>query len=302
MVDICLLGTGGMYPLPERALTALYVRMGGHAMLVDCGEGTQTAIRNAGLRFKAIDCLLITHFHADHISGLPGLLLTMGNEGRDEPLHMYGPEGLAQIVNSLRAIVPVLPFEIIFHELRTDELSSCGCIGLDVTVLPLDHGIVPCVGYHFALKRKGKFSAQAAKEKGIPVQLWRRLQNGECVDGFTPEDVMSQPRRGLSFLYATDSRPVPAIQEYATDTDLLILEGMFGEAEKQERAEESHHMMMQEAAQIAAKAGTKELWLTHYSPATRDPAVFETELKEIFASAVIAADGQNTTLHFAEED
>ena len=101
MIDVCLLGTGGMYPLPDRALTSLYVRYGSSALLIDCGEGTQTAIRSAGLRFKSIEGVLITHFHADHVSGLPGLLLTMGNEGRDMPLHMYGPRGLKVIVNSI---------------------------------------------------------------------------------------------------------------------------------------------------------------------------------------------------------
>ena len=298
MIDVTLLGTGGMYPLPDRALTSLYVRFDGRAVLIDCGEGTQTAIRRSGLRFKPIEAILITHFHADHISGLPGLLLTMGNEGRDEPLTMYGPKGLEQTVNALRVIVPELPFEINFVEFEDKDHFLCA--GLEATVFPVDHGI-PCLGYCFNLNRQGKFDPQSAKAKGIPMKLWGRLQKGESVDGFTPADVLGAPRKGIRLLYATDTRPVPAITEFGKEADLLILEGMFGEHEKQERAGTSCHMMMQEAATIAATVNAKELWLTHYSPANPEPEQFEAELKGIFENTVIAKDGQTVTLQFREE-
>ena len=300
MIDVTLLGTGGMYPLPGRALTSLYIRFEGRAVLIDCGEGTQTAIRAAGPRFKPIEAILITHFHADHISGLPGLLLTMGNEGRTEPLTMYGPQGLERTVNALRAIVPELPFEVAFREFDQTDCVHFPCGGLEADVFPVDHGI-DCLGYCFNLNRPGKFDPQAAKAKGIPQKLWGRLQKGESVDGFTPADVLGAPRKGIRFLYATDSRPVAAMEEYGVDADLLILEGMFGEHDKQARAETSHHMMMQEAAAIAAKANAKELWLTHYSPANPEPEQFEGELKEIFANTIIAKDGQSVTLQFREE-
>lgn len=300
MIDVTLLGTGGMYPLPERALTSLYIRYDGRTILVDCGEGTQTAIRAAGLRFKPIEAILITHFHADHISGLPGLLLTMGNEGRTEPLIMYGPEGLAHTVNSLRAIVPELLFEIEFREFADTGCAHFSCAGLEATVFPVDHGI-PCLGYCFHLNRPGRFDPQAAKAKGIPMKLWGLLQKGETVDGFTPADVLGAPRRGIRLLYSTDTRPVPAIEDLGKEADLLILEGMFGESDKQARAETSHHMMMQEAANIAAITNAKELWLTHYSPANPEPEQFEAELRQIFANTVIAGDGQTATLQFQEE-
>ena len=299
MIDVCLLGTGGMMPLPGRALTALYARYDGHAVLIDCGEGTQTAIREASLRFKCIDAIFITHFHADHMSGLPGLLLTLGNEGREEPLHMYGPEGLANTVNALRAIVPELPYEIVFHELPI----ACGhfsCIGMEVDVLPLDHGVVPCLGYRMRLERQRKFDPKRAKEKGIPQKLWGRLQKGESVDGFSPEDVLGEARKGLSLLYATDTRPVPEISAHALEADLLILEGMYGEPEKQERAQIAHHMMMQEAAHIAKEANAKALWLTHFSPATADPAEFAQEIQQIFPETTIGSGGLMTTLRFEE--
>ncbi|MBQ6719653.1 MAG: ribonuclease Z [Oscillospiraceae bacterium] len=300
MVDVTLLGTGGMYPLPNRALTSLYVRFDGRAALIDCGEGTQMAIRAAGLKFKPIEAILITHFHADHISGLPGLLLTMGNEGRTEPLTMYGPQGLEHTVNALRVIVPELPFEMRFVEFSQTECSRFSCGGLEADVFPLDHGM-PCLGYSFNLNRPGKFDPQAARAKGIPMQYWGRLQKGECVEDFVPSDVLGKPRKGIRFLYATDTRPVSALEQYGQDADLVILEGMFGEPEKQARAEVSHHMMMQEAAEIAAKVNAGELWLTHYSPATPEPEQFEAELRTVFANTVIAKDGQTKTLKFQDK-
>ena len=299
MIDVCLLGTGGMMPLPGRALTALYVRCGGRALLIDCGEGTQTAIRSAAMRFKSIEALLITHFHADHISGLPGLLLTLGNEGRTEPLAIFGPEGLTRIVNSLRAIVPDLPFALEFHEFSSRECARFSCAGFTVDAFPADHGM-PCFGYRLQLDRQGKFDPQKARAKGIPVALWSRLQSGECIGGFTPDDVLGPSRKGLNLLYSTDTRPTPTIEEYAQNADLLILEGMFGEADKQERAEVSHHMMMQEAAGIARRAHARELWLTHFSPANMTPHDFEEELRAIFPNTHIGSDGLFKTLAFDE--
>ena len=299
MIDVTLLGTGGMFPLPDRALTALYLRYDGRALLVDCGEGTQIQMRAAGLRFKPIEAILITHFHADHMAGLPGLLLTLGNEGRTDPLIMYGPVGLEKTVNSLRAIFPELPYEIRFQEFGMEADAHRNIIGLDVDIFPADHGI-DCLGCCFSLNRPGRFDPQAAKAKGIPQKLWGRLQKGESIDGFTPADVLGEPRKGIRVLYSTDTRPVPAIEEYGKDADLMILEGMFGEHDKQARAEVSHHMMMQEAAAIAAKTGAKELWLTHYSPATPDPELFAEELNAIFHNTVVAKDGITKTLQFQD--
>lgn len=299
MIDVCLLGTGGMMPLPNRGLTSLYVRCDGKALLIDCGEGTQTAIRRASLRFKPIESILITHFHADHISGLPGLLLTLGNEGREEPVHMFGPQGLERVVNALRVIVGELPFEIVFHELQTGQQTHFSGSGLDVCAFPLDHGM-PCFGYSLERKRPGRFDPVRAKERQIPVQLWSRLQKGESLEGYVPEDVLGEPRRGIRLLYATDTRPVPGMKELGADADLLILEGMFGEAEKLERAKEARHMLMQEAACIARDANARQLWLTHFSPANPEPETFAEELQKIFPNTVVGTDGLTTELRFPE--
>lgn len=296
MIDVTLLGTGGMMPLPGRFLTSLYVRTNGRALLIDCGEGTQTAIRTAGLRFKCIDAILLTHFHADHVSGLPGLFLTIGNEGRTEPIHLYGPVGLSRVIGAFLTIIGELPYSLIYHEISSDGAQFEAAL-LNVCALPADHGM-PCLFYHLSLSRPGKFDPARAKQNGVPLSLWSQLQKGESVGGFKPDDVLGPKRRGLSLLYATDTRPVSRIALQGDEADLIILEGMFGEEEKKSRAIETHHMTMQEAAFLAREAGAKELWLTHYSPATPHPEEFQEAIREIFENTVISTDGQTKTLTF----
>ena len=145
MLELCLLGCGGMMPLPYRKLTSLMARYNGNSILIDCGEGTQVAIKEKGWSFKPIEVICFTHYHADHISGLPGLLLTLGNAQRTEPLLMVGPRGLERVVNSLRVIAPDLPFPIVFHELKEKEevLDVCGC---RITAFRVNHNIT-CYGY-----------------------------------------------------------------------------------------------------------------------------------------------------------
>ncbi len=300
MIDIALLGTGGMMPLPERALTSLYVRYMGHSILIDCGEGTQTRIRLTPFNFKSIDVILITHFHGDHMSGLPGLLLSMGNESRTEPVTIYGPSGITDVVNALRVLAVELPYEVRIVELDTNKVTHFECLGLSVDALPLDHRL-SCLGYNIRLARSGKFDAKKAKELNIPVEFWSRLQNGESVSGFAPSDVLGEERKGLHLLYATDTRPVDVLAEYGKSADLMVLEGIFGDPEKQSRAEETRHMMMQEAASIAKEAGAKELWLTHFSPATVEPWQYYEALKEIFDNTIIPEDGRLTTLRFGDK-
>ena len=294
-MDITLLGTGGVMPLPDRGLTALYLRWEGRALLIDCGEGTQVAIRRQGLRFKSIAAILLTHYHADHISGLPGLLLTMGNEGRRETVTIYGPAGLEETVGALLAIVPELPFPLRLVTLT--EQAEFSLETLKVAPFPLNHG-VPCLGYRLELPRPGKFDPARAVERGVPVALWSRLQQGESLGGYTPADVLGPPREGLRVLYATDTRPVNAIARLGEKADLMILEGMFGDPEKQRRAKESCHMTMAEAAGLAARAQAKALWLTHFSPATPHPEEFASLVAEIFPGTVLPVDGQSLTLRF----
>lgn len=298
MIDVCLLGTGGMMPLPDRYLTSLYVRCEGRCLLIDCGEGTQSAIRSAGRRFKPIDAVLLTHYHADHISGLPGLLLTLGNEDRIEPLDVYGPPGLKRLMSAIKVIVPEVPFDIVCHELEGDEAFRAG--ELTVQCFKANHS-VPCLGYCLIKSRPGRFDAEKACQNRVPLNLWSRLQQGEECEGYTPDMVLGEPRRGLKLLYATDTLPLECVEEIGRDADLMVLEGMFGGTDKDARALETRHSTMDQSALIAKRAGAKELWLTHYSPANPHPEEFEDEVKAIFQDAVISTDGQQTTLRFQED-
>lgn len=302
MLDICLLGTGGMLPLPYRALTSLMTRYNGSNILIDCGEGTQNQIRLQGWSFKPIDVICITHFHADHISGLPGLLLTMGNAERTEPLTMIGPSGLKKVVNSLRIIAPELPFEIKFIELEKEKETIEIC-GLKIEAFKVNHRVT-CYGYSLVLNRAGKFEVDKAKALGLPVQYWSILQRGEKItyEGkeYDSSMVMGENRKGLKVTYCTDTRPMDSIIENAKNADLFICEGMYGEDEKITNAKEHKHMMMTEAASLAQKAKVKEMWLTHYSPATARPYEFADKIKSIFPNTVIAKDRMELELKFED--
>ena len=303
MIDVCLLGTGGMMPLPYRALTSLVVRYNGHEMLIDCGEGTQTSMRQQGMiGFKQIDVICFTHFHADHISGLPGLLLTIGNAERTEPLLMVGPKRLAKVVNSLRVIAPELPFEIRFQELSEAE-ESFMWEDLRVDAFRVNHNVT-CYGYSLSLPRTGKFSVDRARENEIPMKYWNGLQKGNTYeeDGhiYTPDMVLGPDRKGLKLTYCTDTRPTPLIEKYAAGSDLFICEGMYGEKEKEIKAIEHKHMMMQEAAAIAAKADVGEMWLTHYSPSLVRPDEYLPKVKQIFANTKMPKDGWMKTIDFVD--
>ena len=303
MLDVCLLGTGGMMPLPYRWLTSLMVRCEGSHLLIDCGEGTQIAIKEKGWTFKPIDVICFTHYHADHISGLPGILLTMGNAERTESLTIIGPRGLERVVGALRTIAPELPFPIQFIEL-TEAVQSISLPPYEITAFRVNHNIV-CYGYTVELKRAGKFQADKAKELEIPLKFWNPLQKGNVVtDGdktYTPDMVMGPARKGLKVIYTTDTRPVPIIAEQAAGADLFICEGMYGEPDKAEKAKEHKHMTYYEAACLAKTAQPKEMWLTHFSPSMNFPEDFIGVARKVFPNSYAAKDGRSLELRFEEE-
>ena len=300
MLDVCLLGSGGMMPLPHRWLTALMTRFNGSSLLIDCGEGTQIAIKEKGWSFKPIDVICFTHYHGDHISGLPGLLLTMGNADRREPLTLIGPKGLERVVSALRVIAPELPFEIHFREIAGAE-QVFELNGYRLKAFRVNHNVL-CYGYTMEIDRAGKFDVDRAKEQEIPQKYWKYLQNGETVETengvLTPEMVLGAPRKGLKLTYTTDTRPTDSIRENAKDSDLFICEGMYGEKDKETKAVEYKHMSFYDAAKLARQATVKELWLTHYSPSLVKPEEYMDEVRKIFPAAKAGKDRKSITLTF----
>ncbi len=303
MLDVSLLGTGGMMPLPYRWLTALLLRYNGKSILIDCGEGTQIALRQKGFSPNPIDIICFTHYHADHISGLPGMLLTMGNAERREPLLLIGPKGLTKVVGALRTIAPELPFEIRCQEITEPE-QIFSFDSFQIKAFKVSHSVV-CYGYSMSVLRGGRFDKDRAIAGQIPIKLWSRLQKGETVEQedriYTPDMVLGAPRKGLKVTYSTDTRPVESIVSNAADSDLLILEGMYGEADKLPKARENKHMTMYEAANVAKAAGVRRLWLTHYSPSMLHPEEYMADVRKIFPEAVAAKDGRTVELNFEEE-
>ena len=301
MLDVCLLGTGGMMPLPYRWLTSLMVRYNGSSLLIDCGEGTQIAIKEKGWSFKPIDVICFTHYHGDHISGLPGLLLTMGNADRTEPLTLIGPKGLERVVNALRVIAPELPFPIKCIEIREPE-ETFEMNGYRLKAFRVNHNVL-CYGYTMEVDRAGKFDVERAKEAEIPQKYWVILQKGEMVEYedrvLTPDMVLGPARKGLKITYCTDTRPTDSIKNNAEGSDLFICEGMYGEKDKQKKAREYKHMTFYEAAELARDAKVRELWLTHYSPSLTKPEEYMDDVREIFPAAVAAKDRRSVELVFS---
>ena len=304
MLDICLLGTGGMMPLPGRWLTSLMTRYNGSNLLIDCGEGTQIAIKEKGWTVKPLDVICFTHYHADHISGLPGLLLAMGNAERTEPVTMVGPRGLERVVNGLRVIAAELPFEIKFIEI-TEAERVLELAGYRITAFRVSHNMI-CYGYSLEILRQGKFDVERAKAQNIPLKFWNPLQKGQTMEEngvvYTPDMVLGADRKGLKVTYCTDSRPTASIAAHAADSDLFICEGMYGEPEKQQKAREHKHMTMAEATEIAREAKVKELWLTHYSPSMVHPKWYLNDTRKIFPAAYLGEDGKTLEMKFEEDE
>ncbi|MBV8714501.1 MAG: ribonuclease Z [Chloroflexi bacterium] len=298
MLDLALLGTGAMLPLPNRWVASALVRYRAHLVLFDCGEGTQISVRSLGWGIKAIDLILISHQHADHIAGLPGLLLTLGNSGRTEPVHVVGPPRIHEVVAGLCTVAPYLPFE-----LRVAEWRRGDCLTLDDLRVTCAEGVhhVPCLAYRLELPRSPRFLPERARALGIPVQDWKRLQRGEGVGDVQPNDVMGPPRAGLAVGLVTDTRPGPALVDLVHGVDLLVCEGTFGADEDQGRAVERRHMTFREAAMLARDAHARQLLLTHFSPAMPRPEAFADNARTVFGNTLVGHDHLSLSLRFSDD-
>ena len=303
MLEFCTQGTGGTLPIPERALSSLYVRVNGQSLLIDCGEGTQVGIRRLGWGFRCLDGMLLTHYHGDHCTGIAGLLLSLEKAGRDEPFHIWGPRGLKRVVEGLCVIVPQLSFPVLLHELPA-EGGETELIGLKIRAFPVDHGGIPCFGYRLTLNRSAVFDPEKAKQLNVPMKDWKRLQQGETVHvgmkKILPGDVAGAARKGITLVFSTDTRPCETLEKNCGDADLLILEGMYGTEDKMPQALKNHHMLFREAAEIARKTEPGGLLLTHFSTSLEDPEEFLPDTRTIFERTWAAKDGETVVMRYPE--
>jgi ribonuclease Z len=295
MVDVCLPGTGGMVPLENRWLSCCWIEYQGKSILIDCGEGTQIALKKCGLKLSRLEILLITHYHADHVAGLPGLLLTLGNNGKEEPLTIFGPPGLKEVVSALTLIAPYLPYPLQLVEL--DGVLNDPIVYGDIliTPFPLEHGM-PCMGYLVEVRRKPVFNPEKSRMLGVPVHLNKLLHSGQVVeleDGriIKPEMVLDGQRPSVRICYCTDTRPLDTIVRHALNADLFICEGMYAEDSMAEKMDERGHMVFRDSARMALEASVKRLWLTHFSPAMTNPGEYTGFASNVFPNTTVAHDG-----------
>ena len=313
MIDVTMLGTAATMPLPGRALTSVYLAYNGRAILFDCGEGTQTAARKAGVSLMKIDLIALTHFHGDHIFGLPGMLQSMGCLGRTAPLYVIGPKGLGAALKPVLALSGPMPFPI--YALPLPEKQDSGAFSVAdyiagwpfeayVEFFRTDHR-VESLGYKFSLSRPGKFSAQNATALGVPQNQWGILQHGEAVSlesgaVIEPGDVLGPPRRGLSIVVSGDTSPCDSLKKASQDADLLICDATYGSPDMSSQDDKYGHSTFYEDAVLAKECNVRNLWLTHFSQMMEDPDEYLPNASDVFPNAVCAEDGMTITLNFDE--
>jgi ribonuclease Z len=302
MIDLILLGTSGTIPLPGRPLSSVLGRVGPELILFDCGEGTQVSMRRWGWGFKGLSAICLSHMHGDHVSGLPGLLLSVANAGRTEPMEIYGPVGTRHVVAGLRVIAPRLPYEVRVHEVGANQGLEWN--GTTLTALPVDHAI-PCLAYRLDLPRARRFQPERAQALGVPVEEWNALQHGRPVSVgrrlVEPDDVLGPARRGIRFSYVTDTRPTPQLPAFVAESDLLVIEGTYGDPADAENAVDNKHLLFSEAAEIGRAANVEQIWLTHFSAKLLEPERYAAEATRIFPRTTIGYEGLTASLRFGDE-
>ena len=296
-LEAFVLGCGGMMPLPYRHLTSVLLRREGDLFLFDGGEGTQVSLRRLNLKWKKINAIFVSHTHADHVTGIPGILMLSAQVDRDEPLYIYGPPKIAEYIETSRKVLDMyINYPIVVKEITAPCVVHEGD-GFYIRAFPLQH-TKTCVGYTLEeLNRPGEFNPEKARTLNVPVgPLWSKLQSGESVlsaDGktVTPEQVMGAPRSGRKVSYVTDTLYLPSIAKEVQGSDLLFCEGMF-ESGLEQTAAEKKHMTAAQAATIARDAKVKQMAMIHYSPRYTDKELklLLDEAQKFFPETVVSKD------------
>lgn len=300
MIDLLFLGNGAMMPLPDRWLSSALIRVRDEIMLVDCGEGTQIPWRRSGWGFKRLSLICLSHCHADHVAGLPGILHAVAIAGRERPLRIVGPIGTTAVVAGLRTIVPELPYEVVVEELAAGEGREA-IAGMSLRVIDGDHRI-PVLLYRFDLPRSREFLPERAIRRGVPRERWGELARGMDVpvgaNVVAYDEVHGPKRKGISLGYATDTRPVAVAAHFFRGVDTLVCEGTYGDDADQENAVRNKHMTYREAATIARDADVGSLVLTHFSPKIARPEEWIGNANAVFEPVELTYSGWTRTLNY----
>lgn len=305
MIDLTLLGCGGNVPMPNRFLSSLFINYKGRKMLIDCGEGTQVAMKKYNCGFKTIDLILITHLHGDHIIGLIGLLQTMGNSGKTDDLTIVGPVGIIDAMNAIKVLVEYLPYRVYVVENPKEKFSLEHDIlkDIDISTIDLEHS-TECIGYSLYFKRKAKFDRQKAMSNEVPQILWKKLQEQDTViyndKTYYSSMVLGDERKGIKLSFITDTRPTFEIPQFIYGSDLFICEGMYGDDLDISKAVKNKHMTFREAASLANAGNVDKLLLTHFSPSIEEPKDFAHNATNLFKDTIIGEDGLSLSLSYKD--
>lgn len=305
MIDLTLLGCGGNVAMPNRFLSSLFINYKGRKMLIDCGEGTQVAMKKYNCGFKTIDLILITHLHGDHIIGLIGLLQTMGNSGKTDDLTIVGPVGITDAMNAIKVLVEYLPYRVYVIENPKEKFSLEHDIlkDIDISTIDLEHS-TECIGYSLYFKRKAKFDRQKAMSNEVPQILWKKLQEQDTViyndKTYYSSMVLGDERKGIKLSFITDTRPTFEIPQFIYGSDLFICEGMYGDDLDISKAVKNKHMTFREAASLANAGNVDKLLLTHFSPSIEEPKDFAHNATNLFKDTIIGEDGLSLSLSYKD--
>lgn len=305
MIDLTLLGCGGNVPMPNRFLSSLFINYKGRKMLIDCGEGTQVAMKKYNCGFKTIDLILITHLHGDHIIGLIGLLQTMGNSGKTDDLTIVGPVGITDAMNAIKVLVEYLPYRVYVIENPKEKFSLEYDIlkDIEISTIDLEHS-TECIGYSLYFKRKAKFDREKALSNEVPQILWKKLQEQDSIiyddKTYYSSMVLGDERRGIKLSFITDTRPTFEIPQFIYGSDLFICEGMYGDDLDISKAVKNKHMTFREAASLANAGNVDKLLLTHFSPSIEEPKDFAHNATNLFKDTIIGEDGLSLSLSYKD--